>query len=158
MKQILILSLGLSLVSAARSEPIDQRQRLAVELVELISTNRPSDTDFKQKVAAQIEEVLPRLELSAKDSELFRKAALGAAGSVTVDRMVNSIAKAYAKKLSEPELKGIVDFYKTDAGKAWLRENVSVEAERTAQQKILVAEVLEETLQRFEELKKQEPK
>jgi hypothetical protein len=148
--------------TATTPEPLDERHKLAVELVELIATNkpngRPNAAAFKQDIADQIDQVILQLKLSAKSSELFREAALGASARVDTDRMIEINAKAYANKLSAEELKGIIVFCKTDAGKAWLRESVAIEAERTAQKKALIAEVMEGTRQRLKELKKQNPK
>lgn len=158
MKTILSFILIICLIPSVQADPLDERHKLAIELVELISTNRPDDTIFKQQVTEQIDRVIPQLKLSAKESELFREAALGAAGAVDADRLIEMVAKAYASKLTSKELKAIIEFYKTDAGKAWLRESVAIEAEKTAQKKALIAEILEETQQRFKELKKQNSK
>lgn len=157
MKAILSLILIMCLIPSVEADPLAERHKLAVELVDLISTNRPDDRTFKQQVADQIDRVIPQLNLSEKDSGLFREAAIDAAGEVDADRLIEVIAGAYASKLSAKELKGIIDFYKTDAGKAWLRESTEVEAEKTAQKKALVAEVLEDTQRRFKVLKKQNP-
>jgi hypothetical protein len=101
--------------------------------------------------------VIPQLKLNAKDTELFREAALGAAGTVTADTLIQMTAKAYAKRLSENELKEIIAFYKTDSGKAWVRESVAIEAEKVVQKKAAIAELLREILQRFKESKKLNP-
>jgi hypothetical protein len=158
MKPILFFILIMCLNPSVQAEPLDERHKLALELVELISTNRPEDTTFKQQVADQIDRVIPQLNLSANDSKLFREAAIGAAGKVNANRLIEMIAGAYAKKLSAEELKAVIEFHKTDAGKAWLRESVAIEAEKTAQKKVLIAEVFEETKQRFKDLKIQNPK
>ena len=156
MKPILSLFLTLCLMPTVQAEPLDDRHKLAIELVELISINRPVDTAFQQVVIDQIDQVIPQLKLGAKDSELFREAALGTAGRVNADRLIENLAGAYARKLSAEELKGIIEFYKTPAGRAWLRESDAIEAEKTAQKKALIAEVLKETQQRFKELKEQQ--
>ena len=157
MKTIPSLVLILCLIPSLQADPVVERHKLAIELVGLISTNRPDDTTFSQQVADQIDRVIPQLNLSEKDSGLFRQAAIGAAGEIDTDRLIEVIAGAYANKLSAEELKGIIGFYKTDAGKAWLRESAALEAEKTVQKKALVAEVLEDTQRRFKELKKQNP-
>ena len=157
MKLIQSLLLSISFVSAVHAEPLDEHHKLAVELVVLISTNRPDDTAFRQALTEQIDRVIPQLKLNAKDTELFREAALGAAGTVTADTLIQMTAKAYAKRLSDKELKEIIAFYKTDSGKAWVRESVAIEAEKVVQKKAAIAELLREILQRFKESKKLNP-
>ena len=157
MKPIFSFILIMCLVPSVQAGPSDERHKLAVELVELISTNRPDEAAFKQQVAEQIDRVIPQLNLGANDSKLFREAAMGAAGMVNTERLMEMVAGAYAKKLSAEELRAIIGFYKSDAGKAWIRESVAIEAEKTARKKALIAEVLEETKRRFKELKSQNP-
>ena len=157
MRLIQSIILSISFVSALHAEPLDEHHKLAVELVVLMSTNRPDDTAFQQALTEQIDRVIPQLKLNAKDTELFREAALGAAGAVTADTLIEMTAKAYAKRLSDKELKEIIAFYKTDSGKAWLRESAAIEAEKVVQKKAAIAELLQEILQRFKESKKLNP-
>lgn len=161
MKPALSILLSLYLIPAVQAEPLDERNKLAVELVELIAANkpnaRPSAEDFKQDIADQIDRTIPQLKLSAKDSEVFREAALGATAGVDIDRMTKIMANAYASKLSAKELRETIVFFKTDAGKAWLRKSVAIEAEMIAQRKVLTAEVMEATRQRLTELRSRIP-
>lgn len=157
MRLIQSIFLSISFVSAVHAEPLDEHHKLAIELVVLMSINRPDDAAFKQALTEQIDRVIPQLKLNAKDTELFREAALGAAGTVTADTLMEMTAKSYAKRLSDKELKEIIAFYKTDSGKAWLRESAAIEAEKVVQKKAAIAELLQDIRQRFEELKKQNP-
>ena len=118
MRLIQSIILSISFVSALHAEPLDEHHKLAVELVVLISTNRPDDTAFQQALTEQIDRVIPQLKLNAKDTDLFREAALGAAGTVTADTIIQMTANAYANRLSDKELNEIIAFYKTDSGKA----------------------------------------
>jgi len=146
---------------AVQADPLDERHKLALELVELIAANkpnaRPSAEDFKQDIADQIDRTILELKLSAKDSELFREAALWGTAGVDIDRMTKIMANVYASKLSAKELKETIVFFKTDAGKAWLRKSAAIEAERIAQRKILTAEVMEATRRRLTELRSRIP-
>ena len=145
------------LLPCAQGEPLSEHHKLALELVELISINRPDEKVFKKQVAEHIEQGIPQLNLNENEAKLFREAAMGATKRVTMDRVTEMIAVAHAKKLSVDELKVIIAFYKSDEGKAWQRQGGAIEVEMKAQMMALVTEVLKETKQRFEELKKQNP-
>lgn len=157
MKPILSLLVSVLFFSAIQAEPLDERRKLAFELVEILAVNVPNDLDFKQALTAQIDGAIPQLNLGAKDSALFREAAMDVAVSITAERLIEMVAMAYAKRLSAKELEDVIAFYKSDSGKAWLREQSAIEAEKVAQKKAAIAEFIEDVKLRFQDLKKQNP-
>lgn len=159
MKLALSILLSLYLIPAIQAEPLDESNKLAVKLVELIAAIKPnampSAEDFKQSIADQIERTA--LKFNPKDSELFREAAQGATAGVDINRVKNVMANAFASKLSAKELKETIAFFKTDAGKAWLRNSVAIKAEMKAQMKVLAAEIVEAIRQRLIKLRSRIP-
>ena len=157
MKPILTLLISVLFISAIHAESLDERRKLAVELVGIVAINVPNDLDFKQALTAQIDGVTPQLNLGEKDSALFREAAIDVAGSITAERLIEMVAMAYAKRLSAKELEDVIAFYKSDSGKAWFREQSAIEAEIKVQMKAAIAGYMEDVKLRFKDLKKQNP-
>ena len=155
MKVIFSMVLAVSSLPALGAEALDDRHPLAVELVKLIATNIPDEAAFRKKIMEQVDQVMPQLKLDERDSALFREAALGATETITAEYLIGIAAEAYAKRLTAEELRGVVAFYKSDAGKAWLREKEGIAAERSVSIKAAADAVFEDTKQRFEILKRQ---
>ena len=144
-------------VSVVRAEPEGERQKLAVELVELLAVRVPHDDDFKKALDRELDGVIPLLNLGEEDSKRFRRAAMEVAEGITTERMVGFVAAAYAKRLSAAELREIIAFHRSDAGKAWLRHQSSIETGKKEEMKAAMATVIEEIRERFVELEREDP-
>lgn len=155
MKSALCIFLGLYLIPLVQAEPLNERDKLAVELVELIAANRPnaipSNEDFKQSIAVSVERTILEFKLNPKKSELLREAALEAMAEIDIDQITKMVENAYANNLSVKVLNETITFFKTDAGKAWLQKSDLAQADYEAQCKALSKEIMMDTRRRLAE-------
>ncbi len=157
MKTLYIGISSIFLTTALHADSIEERRIVASEIVELSEVNGYDVANFRKSIAIAMdaEGRKRKSKVAPEEVELRKKAMEQAAAELTNERLVAVFAEAYAKQLSLEDLEGILAFYKTEPGKALLRERKAINGQKLAQSNILVAELVADSLTRFEELKKE---
>lgn len=158
MKTLHTAILGILLSVPLHADPIDERRKVAVELAEASNVFGYDAASFRRTLAAAMEAEGKKRKVNPEETELLKQAMSEVAATVTRDRMISMFAEGYAKQLSLDELKGVLAFYKSNAGQAFLREQNAIKRETASQSNILVVELVDGCQARLNELKKEKSK
>ena len=146
------------LTLTVQADPFAERQEIAVKIVEILNMDKLDDETLRKMCMNRMEEEAKKRHLTAEESKLLKLASAETIATITRDQLVEVMAKGYAARLSLDELKAVLAFYESPAGKALQREQTAIREETYAQMKILADEMVKKVEARYETLKKEKAK
>jgi hypothetical protein len=146
------------LTMTARADPFAERQEIAIKIVEVLNRDKLDDETLRKMCMTRMEEEAKKRHLTTEEWKLLKLASAETIAAITREQLVEVMAKGYAARLSLDELKAVLAFYESPAGKALQREQAGINKEAYAQMKILTDELVMKVEARYETLKKEKAK
>lgn len=151
MKLILSLILGCILVTSARAEELTERQKLAGQIVDVITNASLTEEQFRKKVNEGLEPMFAKLNLDEKSAATLRKIMADSLQALNEESIKRTYRDSYAERFTAEELEGIHAFYQTKAGKALLANGKELETQIQMRQKALVTEMANECMEKLQQ-------
>ena len=137
------------------ADTISERREVAIKVVEAVRGAEVNVETFRKACMANMEEEAKRHNATPEELRLAMKVAAETTATITREQLVEAMAEGYAVSLSLDELKGVLAFYESPAGKALRREQDRINQETSAQMRILVAGWTKDMTARYDSLKKE---
>jgi hypothetical protein len=144
----------LFLSMSIHADTIEDRRKVAVEIIEV---HKGSEVDIEMFRKSCVDKIVAEAQkkVSPEDLKNIRKATTETMSTISRAQLVEAMAEGYAARLTLDELKGILSFYNSSAGKALRREQIQINQEMLAQLKNLTGGKGKEAAARYEALKKE---
>lgn len=146
------------LIMPVHADTITERQAIAIKIVEVLNRDKLDDETLRKMCTTRMEEEAKKRHVTTEEWKLLKIASAETIATVTREQLVDVMAKSYASRLSLDELKDVLAFYESPAGKALQREQAEISKETYAQMKILSAEMVKKVEARYDTLKKEKAK
>jgi hypothetical protein len=143
------------LTMPVHADTITERQTLAIKIVEVLNKDKLDDETLRKMCMTRMEEDAKKRHVTTEEWKLLKLASAETIATITREQLVEVMAKGYATRLSLDELKAVLAFYESPAGKALQREQAGISKETYAQMKILSAEMVKKVEERHDTLKKE---
>lgn len=146
------------LTMTVHADTIAEQQEIAVKIVGILNSGKVDNETLRKMCMTRMEEEAKKRHLTTEEWKLLKSASAETIATITRDQLVEVMAKGYAARLSLDELKAVLAFYESPAGKALQREQAEIRKETYAQMKILTDDMLSKVEARYDILKKQKTK
>ena len=143
------------LANVVHADTLAERREVAIKIVEARNGDTINVEAFRRSCMAKMEEEGKKQNATPEEQEAVKKATSETLASVTRERLVAAMSEGYASRLTLEELKGVLAFYESPAGKALSREQSQINKETSASMNAMVADLVAEITARYDARKKE---
>jgi len=111
----------------------EEHGRIARQIADLAEAEGDPERALLDIMAQQTEAIAKRLKLDAQGKQEFDGIVKEVMKDYPAELVMTKFTEAYASTYTTDELKGILAFYETDAGKAFLKKRKTLNSEMTRQ-------------------------